>query len=98
MIDYLKYSTELTNLLKDYIRSQDHIDTGALYNSIDFLIQGSDDSFTINLTCNGYIIYLDEGTFLESFYNLDSVSQVIDNLTEEYINEKIEKDIWQSQQ
>ncbi len=78
---------QLTAELKRYIKSTKHIDSGNLLTKAKVIKQG--DSFVVEAP--EYIIYLDNGEFVNNFFNLPKVLNIIAihvaNIAEDLINE-----------
>lgn len=69
---------ELRDLLKDFIQKEDHIDTGALYRSIKFTCNvDRKGDLVIKFTSEEYIVYLEKGEFVDRFFDLPEVLDVI---------------------
>lgn len=66
-------NNKLTLYLKEYIKKNQHIDTGLLYRTVKFNCTYVKFNFEIKLVTQDYIVFLDEGTFLDSFYSLFKV-------------------------
>lgn len=73
-------NTSLADALKVYLRASKHNDTGKLYNSIKFNCT-IDKGIDINLDAMEYIQYLDDGQFLEDFYN----SKIVEDILSEFV-------------
>lgn len=73
---------KLTQELKSYIKKT-HYETGSLADSARVDINGLND---ISVVANDYIQYLDNGDFVDKFFDLDSVNAIL----EEYIVSEIE--------
>lgn len=80
---------ELTQLLKDDILNN-HYGTGALYESIEFRFEDK-----IRLYSEEYINYLEDGEYLQSFFDRSDVEELISEIykihIEEILKEKLEK-------
>jgi len=72
-----KLNKELSRLLKDFIESEDHIDTGALYRSIKFNCDFDGEELDMRFSSEEYIVYLEEGKFVDRFFELPEVLDVI---------------------
>ena len=68
---------ELGKMMKDFIEQEDHIDTGAMYASIDFKCTFSNNKLDIKFYSEYYIKYLEDGKFVDRFFNLKEVSELI---------------------
>ena len=73
----MNINTELNNLMKSYIKTTNHNDSGSLSSSIKFNAKLTDDGFLLGLEANNYILYLDDGNFIEDFLGLPKVGDVI---------------------
>jgi len=69
-------NTQLTQALKNYIKSSGHNETGALYGSIRFTCTDNN-GLKINFKTMNYIQYLDDGEFINSFFGLSSTNDII---------------------
>lgn len=76
-MDINDLNNDLTQKLKDFLALRDHIDTGDLYASINFTSTYINDNLNIDLEALEYIDYLDEGFFLDDFFDLESTLDVI---------------------
>lgn len=65
----------LTEQLQYYIRKNEHINTGKLLRSVKYVCTYINFNLDIRLQSEEYIQYLDEGTFLDSFYSLFKVQE-----------------------
>ncbi len=83
----------LTKLLKDYIKSQHHIKTGHLYNSIRFVCTFKSDYLDLNFESLDYIWEIDGGNFINKFFLLDSVQNMIADFLDTSYEAEIEKKI-----
>jgi hypothetical protein len=81
-----KLNKELSKLLKDFIESEDHIDTGALYRSIKFNCSFDGEELDMSFTSEEYIVYLQEGKFVDRFFDLPEVLDVIGDFYSENID------------
>lgn len=82
--NFQPYQQELQSVLRDFIVLLDHIDTGAMYESIEFIITETQDSFEISLFSEYYIVYLDDAQFLNDFFSLAQTQEIIDRLSGDY--------------
>jgi hypothetical protein len=81
-------NTELTILLRSYIKLKKYIKTGKLYRSINFnCTERNGGTVEIKLRSEDYILNLENGNLLNNFFNLKKVSELI----VEYEVSKIEK-------
>lgn len=76
----------LTNNLKNYLKQKNHYGSGKLFKSIKFTVTDNG-NFDIKLVAEEYIQYLDNGKFLDSFFQLNSTTE----LFEEYFSKKVEE-------
>jgi len=76
---------ELNKLMKNYLKSKGYYKSGSLYNSIKFNVKFTDSVPHIELETNDYIKYLNDGKFLDSFFELKEVKGVIADLVAEEI-------------
>lgn len=75
---------ELDNLLRVELKVNNYYKTGALYKSINFIVNDKN----IRLECKEYIKYLDSGTFLNRFFNSNKFLSVIgDYMSSEIVDE-----------
>lgn len=70
-------NNRLRDLLKDFIESEDHIDTGALYRSIEFNCEFRNNELDMKFSSEEYIVYLEQGTFVDRFFDLPEVLDAI---------------------
>ena len=69
---------KLDILLRKYIKDRKHILTGALYKSVLFnCVLNSNGNIDIKFSSMYYIKFLEHGDFVNDFYNLSSVNEVI---------------------
>jgi hypothetical protein len=68
---------ELKRLLKDFIESEDHIDTGALWRSIEFNCSFDGKDLDMSFRSEEYIVYLEDGKFVDRFFSLPEVLDLI---------------------
>jgi hypothetical protein len=68
---------ELDRVLRNFIESEDHIDTGALYRSIDFNCEFDGKDLDIKFSSEEYIVYLEKGEFVNRFFELREVLDLI---------------------
>lgn len=76
---------KLTKLLKDDIQ-QNYYLTGALYNSIEFRFENE-----LKLYSEDYIEFLEEGTYLQDFFERNDIKEIIADIYTNYIDGKIEE-------
>jgi len=81
-----KLNKELSKLLKDFIESEDHIDTGALYRSIKFNCSFDGKELDMTFSSEEYIVYLEEGKFVDRFFELPEVLDAIGDFYVENID------------
>ncbi len=81
-----KLNKELSRLLKDFIESEDHIDTGALYRSIKFDCSFDGKELDMTFSSEDYIVYLEQGDFVNRFFDLPEVLGVIGDFYVENID------------
>jgi myo-inositol-1-phosphate synthase len=81
-----KYEIEFTNLLKNKIKQEGYYSSGKLYNSIKFNINNN---YELVLNSLEYIQYLDDGKFLEDFYESNEFVEVYQQFIAEIINNVI---------
>jgi hypothetical protein len=81
-----KLNKELSRLLKDFIESEDHIDTGALYRSIKFDCSFDGEDLDMTFSSEEYIVYLEEGKFVDRFFDLPEVLDAIGDFYVENID------------
>jgi hypothetical protein len=81
-----KLNKELSRLLKDFIESEDHIDTGALYRSIKFDCSFDGKELDMTFSSEEYIVYLEEGKFVDRFFELPEVLDAIGDFYVENID------------
>jgi len=67
---------QLTQALKTYVKSSNHNDTGRLYNSIQFKCTTTN-GLTIKFDAMEYIHYLDDGDFINNFFEQSSILDLI---------------------
>lgn len=72
-----RLNKELSDLLKDFIEREDHIDTGALYRSIKFDCSFDGEDLDMTFNSEEYIVYLESGKFVDRFFELPEVLDVI---------------------
>lgn len=78
-----RLNKELEDLLQKFIEKEGHIDTGALYKSIKFNCKDEGDrGLTMELSSKYYIDFLQKGKFLDKFWRLNSV---VDLINEYYV-------------
>jgi hypothetical protein len=77
---------ELRDLLKEFIESEDHIDTGALYRSIKFDCKFDNGVLDMKFSSEEYIVYLEEGNFVDRFFELSKVLDAIGDFYAENID------------
>lgn len=75
-----QYEIEFTKLLQNKIKQDGYYSSGKLYNSIKFTINNN---YELSLNALEYIQYLDDGKFLDDFYN----STEFITLYQQFINE-----------
>jgi hypothetical protein len=72
--------------LIDFIKKKGHSLTGKLEKSISFSFKKNLDKYSLELTCNEYILYLDKGKFLEQFIKdkeKETEDKVLELITED---------------
>jgi len=69
-------NSQLTQALKNYIKTSKHYKTGSLYNSINFLCTDVG-GLKIKFKTNDYITELENGDFVSSFFELNSTIDII---------------------
>lgn len=89
MIDLGRYGVELRDLLRESLRTAGHFDTGALDESIEFRVIPGTNEITLELGANEYIKYLDDGRFLEMFFNEPRVEGLIGEMVDAIVTEEI---------
>lgn len=79
--------SNLTDDLKDYLKSQGHVKTGKLMNSIKVNVTDAG-KFKMTVVGLEYLEFLDEGGFVQSFFDLGSTI----SLMEDYLASQLEND------
>jgi hypothetical protein len=67
----------LKKIMKDFIKDEDHIDTGALYRSIRLKLRFTKNKLDIKFSSKDYIVYLEEGNFVKRYFELNDVNEAI---------------------
>ena len=70
-------NNNLEKNLKSYIKKEELISSGKLYNSIKFKCTYKDFDLKIKLDAKEYIKYVDRGDVLNYFFKLDSTKEII---------------------
>lgn len=91
MMDLSNYEYRFSVLLQNAIEAAPHIDTGALYRSIMFIITEYSGGLDVQLLSEYYIIFLDHGTFLEEFYESIEFTELMKEMVTEYITTKLDE-------
>ena len=82
--------TELNRRLDDnlrkYITDRDHVITGSLRDSVMFDCEITQDGFQMKFSSNFYIKFLEEGNFVDDFFQLQSTNDIITDFTISLIN------------
>jgi len=81
-------NNKLTALLKKYIKASNHVDSGNLYNSIEFNCSFNQE-LKISFKTAEYIKYLDDGEFLNGFFALEETKKLIG----EFITSSLEQSL-----
>ena len=85
-------NNKLNKLMREYIRSTGHNDTGRLANSISFNLKFTSSGPDFGLKANNYILFLDNGKFMNNFLAQPDVKKVIANfMAEELIGQAFNK-------
>lgn len=84
------YLNQLTNLLKEQIISNDYVNSGSLLDSVNFISEITAQGLSIQLEANDYIKYLDNGRFIEDFFNSSEVNQIMEDAVTAWIESKLE--------
>lgn len=82
-------NNKLTSNLKSFIKKEKLVDTGNLYRSVKFGCGYKDFDLTIKLKSSDYVKYLEEGTFLPKFFELESTKEII----KEFYTSQIEDEL-----
>jgi len=76
----MNINQELNKLMVEYIKRTGHNKTGSLARSIQFNAKiSSDGGIDLGLTANDYVLFLDEGRFIDNFLSQGSVKALISN-------------------
>lgn len=71
-------NNKLTMIMKQFIKSRDHIDTGRMYKTIVFTSTYNEASgLRIKYRSPYYIQYLEDGEFTRDFFNIPAVNDTI---------------------
>lgn len=89
-MDFQIYLDRLENLLKEEIRNQDFINSGSLLDSIEFRMEVTSLGVAIELGANDYIKYLNDGKFIEDFFNSPQVADVIREAADAWVESQLE--------
>lgn len=74
--------------MKSYIKSTGHNKTGALSNSISFNVTYNSGVLDMGLKAKEYILFLDDGKFIDDFFESSSVKSAIsDFVVEEFLKD-----------
>ena len=89
-MDIQIYLNQLTNLLKESIVSNGYVNSGSLLDSVEFTSEVTAQGLSIQLEANDYIKYLDNGKFIEDFFNNPQVNQILEEAATAWIESKLE--------
>lgn len=90
IMDIQIYLNQLTNLLKQEIISKDFVNSGSLLDSVNFTSEVTAQGLSIQLEANDYIKYLDNGMFMEDFFNNPQVEQIIEEAVTAWVESQLE--------
>ena len=98
MVDYLQMTNvelknELEMALQRKLKSRGYIDSGSLYNSINFTVKDTADGPKIELQANDYIQFLDKGKLLSDFFKSDAFLGPYGDYISSYISNTITEDL-----
>ncbi len=83
-------NTQLTSLLKSYIKSKGYVSSGKLLSSIDFnSTEKANGGLDLKLNAQDYILYLEDGDLLNNFFDTRKVLDVI----AQYEADRITRDV-----
>jgi hypothetical protein len=70
---------KLNDLLQDYLKKEDFVDTGSLHKSIKFDCKFNQQTFDfeVEFRANEYILYLDKGDLIQDFLNEEKTERII---------------------
>jgi len=69
-------SIQLTNQIKTYLKSRNHIDSGDLLNSLQVNV---DANLGMSVSGKDYLVYIDDGQFTQNFFELPTTVATIEN-------------------
>jgi len=69
-------NTQLTSLLKSYIKSKGYVSSGKLVNSIQFTATDSNE-LDISFNAQNYILYLEKGKLMQNFFDSSDAIELI---------------------
>jgi hypothetical protein len=72
-------NNDLTQAFKRFIQISNHKKTGRLYNSIKFTCTNVDHVLQIKFKAMEYVQYLEDGDFIDEFFDLNSTLTIIAN-------------------
>lgn len=76
----MNINQELNNLMKEYLKRTGHYKTGSLARSITFNARITDSGdIDLGFRANEYILFLDDGKFVDNFFALPTTKAVISN-------------------
>lgn len=72
-------NTSMTKLMKEFIKKEDKVSSGSLYESIKFNCTFNKKTFDIDIKfkSNEYILYLEDGKFIQDFLSESKTEQLI---------------------
>lgn len=69
-------SIQLTNQIKTYLKTRNHIDSGDLLNSLKVDV---DANLGMSVSGKDYLVYIDNGQFTQNFFELPTTVATIEN-------------------
>lgn len=76
----MNINKELNNLMVEYLKKTGHYKTGSLARSITFNARITDSGeIDLGFRANEYILFLDDGKFVDNFFALPTTKSVISN-------------------
>lgn len=77
---------QLTDQLQAYIKREGYVDTGNLVKNVKFKCKFANDKLEIKLNAPTYIVYLDDGNFINRFYTLEDTKDTVKEFLAENLN------------
>jgi hypothetical protein len=73
----IEANNQLTNNLKQILKTKNYVDSGKLYKSIKVTLKQKSNGYIVSINSMNYLKYLEDGELVSNFIKSDSTKKII---------------------